>query len=370
MKNVRNLILVALMGLTSIPTAKAAHSYFPSNIWAMSSPTDKYIAKCVVAITAAAAVGYGIYRMFFRSPSNEKLRSQAHEVYNRLEQKYAHMKFVKYPDRMKIVQSGDLFALTNHPDLPLVKRVNGDLIDLQKQISLLAARINSDSEKGISDGAMQSLYNKMRSLEGKLSRVAKFWESHATFFTMHNYLTELSQRYSKYDYNNPQAIRMQVRGEATGKHGNAFIYPFKTFTMRLSAHIESLKERIEQLRTKARSFGDRELIANEYYNILSQAEPFYQALIYVRDVAANQPEYATEMKQFEKAERQRKDREAQERAALARAQAEQEKAEAIRYKAEMEYLAKTQKPAAQTNVTVVNQTASAHPDAYAADNNA
>jgi len=175
--------------------------------------------------------------------------------------------------------------------------------------------------------------------------------------------------YSKYDYNNAQAVRMQIRGEATGKYGDAYTYPFKTFTTTLSRHTNSLQERIQSLRAKARSFSDRKLIANEYYNMLSQAEPFYQALIYVRDVAANQPEYATEMAQFEKAEQKRAELRAQERAAAAKAQAEREKAEAIRYKARMDYLAKMQKPAAQTNVTVVNQTTEKTAKASHPDNN-
>ncbi len=373
MTNKRNIALIALIALSGAP-AKAIPS--PSTIWALSTPQDKRIAKCSAGAIAIMVIGYGLYR-YFRAPSNETLRSQARAVYNRMHQRYGKLKFVADPSRMKITQAGDLFAMTSHKDLPLIKRVTGDLPALKKQISLLSARINKDSDNGKTDGAMQSLYDQMRSLEEKLDHVSKFWNSHALFFTMHDYLSQLSGMYGKYDYNNSEAVRMQIRGEATGKHGDAYTYPFKTFTATLSSHINNLHDQIQTLRTKARSFADRELIANEYYNMLSQAEPFHQALIYVRDVAANQPEYATEIAQFEKAEQKRAELAAQERAIAAkaqadreRAQAEREKAEAIRYKARLDYEAKMKKPAAQTNVTVVNQTADAKTDAYAADNNA
>lgn len=374
MTNKRNIALIALITLSAAPV-QALPSL--STIWTQSTPQEKRMAaQCSVGAVAVMAIGYGLYR-YFRAPSNAALRSQARAVYNRMHQRYGKLKFVTSPDRMKITQAGDLFAMTSHKNLPLIKRVTGDLPALKKQISLLSARINKDSDNGNTDGAMQSLYNQMRSLEEKLDHVSRFWKSHVQFFTMHDYLTQLSGMYNKYDYNNSEAIRMQIRGDATGKYGDAYTYPFKTFTTALSLHINTLHERIQSLRTKARSFADRELIANEYYNMLSQAEPFQQALIYVRDVAANQPEYATEIAHYEKAEQKRAELAAQERAIAAkaqadreRAQAEREKAEAIRYKARMDYLAKTQKPAAQTNVTVVNQTADTKTDAYAADNNA
>jgi len=372
MTNKRNIALVALIALSAAPAQLNALSSF--DIWKELGPNDR-IGVVTVATTAIVAFGYGIYRLF-RAPSNEKLRSNAQSVYNRMHNTYGKLKFVKYPNRMKITQAGDLFELTSHKDLPLIRRVGRDLPGLKKQISLLSARINKDSDNGKTDGAMQSIYGQMRSLSDKLEHVNKFWNSHTQFFAMHEYLTELSSLYSKYDYNNAQAVRMQIRGEATGKYGDAYTYPFKTFTTTLSRHTNDLQERIHSLRSKARSFSDRELIANEYYNMLSQAEPFHQPLIYLRDVAANQPEYATEMAQFEKAEQKRAELAAQERATAAkaqadreRAQAEREKAEAIRYKARMDYLAKTQKPAAQTNVTVVNQTTEGTPKASHPDNN-
>lgn len=374
MKNKRNLALVALITSGLLPTQIQAWPKWnkikkdASTVWSNTSAQDQVTGGLVVA--GIAALGYGIYRLF-RAPSNEQLCNKAQEVYNTIHGKYESLKFVKFPNRMKITQAGYLFELTGHKDLSRIHRISADLPQLKQHITILSARINKNQRAGKSDYRMNELYKRMRTFAEKLEHVNKFWNTHAKFFTMHEYLTELSNTYSQYDYNNPEAVRMQVRGNATSKRGDAYTYPFKTFATELARNINSLQARIQNLRKKARSFTDRELIANDYYNMMSQAEPFCQSLVYLRDVAANQPEYAIEMQQYEKAEQKRAKIAAQERAAAERAQTEREKAEATRYKAHMDYLAKVQKQPQQTNVTVVNQTAAAESarDGSRTDNN-
>ena len=363
MKNKRNFILAALIISGLLPVHAQAIDWkeigqSASDQWSRISTRDRIMGGIAVAVITT--LSYGIYRLF-KAPSNEQLCDAAQNVYTTIHAKYKTLKFVKYPNRMNITQAGYLFELTKHKDLSRIRAINADVSQLTKQLNILHERIAKNQKAGKSDYRMNELAKKIHDFEKKLDRVNAFWNAHAGFFTTHEYLTKLSNTYSQYDYNNPEAVRMQIRGNATAKHGDAYTYPFKTFATELAQNIHNLQERIQDLRAKAQSFADRELIANDYLIMVSQAEPFCQALIYLRDVAANQPEYTKEMKAYEKAERKRAERAAQERAANARAQAEREKAdaerekaEAIRYKARMDYLAKTQQKPATTNVTVVN----------------
>ncbi len=358
-KNKRIFSLLAILLFSLVPVKVQAYSF--DNVNFGEFVTQRNVGYGIAGLVAMAGL-YKLYRWYYQEPSNRELCENAQKVYDRLDNTYSKLTLRRYPAKMNITNEGDLFAIANRKDMRKIKNIFCDRPGLRQQIALLGERIAKNKKVDKCDNQMKDLHARMITLRNELDNINQFWLTHAVFFSMHEFLTDLSRTYNQYDNQNESVLKKQIRSNSVGSH-----YPFKVFAETVTQNINSLQNRIKQLRKNMKAFSDQPVMASDYYNLVNQAEAFCQALTPLRNTVANFDEYASDVRQCNEDWHKQQQRAAQIKAANLKAEAERakawaekdkanalrEKANAIRYKANLDFMQNKQ-PKQQVTVVVQN----------------